>query len=151
MVISHLTNVGTKHVILGDYAEARNTAYLANSFEQFIGFIQNGWVPNLTTCKELLQADEHSLVRFFQKRIPCDCLDEKYANVKCIPKMGLCDNVKCGLTGRIAVRSEMLCCSRCKKANYCSTKCQEKDWKRHKEWCRSFSFTGAMANATVKK
>jgi hypothetical protein len=28
------------------------------------------------------RADEHTLVKFFRKRIPCSCLDEKYQEVK---------------------------------------------------------------------
>ena len=82
---------------------------------------------------ELLDGDEHTLVQFFRKQIPCSCLDEKYKEVKSIPKMGICYNEDS--CGKMAVRSKMLRCTRCRNVNYCSRECQEADWPSHKHVC----------------
>eukprot|EP00986_Skeletonema_menzelii_P008685 scaffold3767_cov116-Skeletonema_menzelii.AAC.10 len=42
--------------------------------------------------------DEHTIVSFFRKRVPCKCLDKKYNEVKSIVKMGLCGNPSCALS-----------------------------------------------------
>ena len=74
---------------------------------------------------ELLSADDHTVVQFFRKRIPCSCLDEKYKEVKSVKKMGLCRNPNCSLPdhGRVE-RSKMFSCARCGNVNYCSVECQ---------------------------
>ena len=69
---------------------------------------------------ELIEADEHTLVKFLRKNIPCPCLDEKYKEVKSVTKMGVCGNLECSLPNRMAERSTMLCCTGCRIANYCS-------------------------------
>ena len=87
---------------------------------------------------ELIDADEHTLVQYFRKQIPCSCLDEKYKQVKSIPKMGVCYNPECPLPDRRAVRSKMLRCTRCqtsRNVNYCSRECQEANWPAHKNYC----------------
>ena len=68
---------------------------------------------------ELFDGDEHTLFQFFRKRIPCSCLDEKYKQVKSIPKMGICYNDNCPLPDHMAIRSKMLRCTQCSNINYC--------------------------------
>jgi hypothetical protein len=84
---------------------------------------------------EIREADEHTVVRFYQKRVPCSCLDEKYKEVKSVTKMGICGNPSCSLPERKATRSKMLYCTRCEQANYCSQECQVADWTSHKQLC----------------
>ncbi len=88
---------------------------------------------------ELLDGDEHTLVQFFRKQIPCSCLDEKYKEVKSITKTGICFNEKsCPLPDRKAVRSKMLRCTGCligRSVSYCSRECQEAHWSMHKKYC----------------
>jgi hypothetical protein len=82
--------------------------------------------PVLDSLKlaELTWADDHTLVSFFRKGIPCSCLDEKYKQVKSITKIGLCCYPKCSRPNRIAERKTLQYCARCREANYCSRDCK---------------------------
>ena len=88
-----------------------------------------------TTLSELCMGDEHTLVSFFRKRIPCKCLEKKYKEVKSIAKIGFCHNPKCSLPGNKTVRSAMFYCTQCRNVNYCSRECQEAHWPGHKQIC----------------
>ena len=83
--------------------------------------------------------DEHTLVSFFRKRIPCKCLDKRYKEVKSIEKMGHCDNPDCPLPDGKAVLSKFMNCERCQMMKYCSIECQKANWPYHKEFCASVS------------
>ena len=70
--------VGTNCILYGDIELARQCASCANYFKAFIEDIfQQSRSMSLETDKniELSMADEHTLVRYFQKHIPCTCLD----------------------------------------------------------------------------
>jgi hypothetical protein len=83
----------------------------------------------------LWSADEHTLVKYLRKNIPCKCLDEKYKEVKSITKMGVCFNSQCSIPDRMVERKSMLYCTRCRQVNYCSAECQKAAWPEHKELC----------------
>ena len=121
---------GTKFILDGKSDDARLCAVLA--------LINKDKLPDTQKMIELSDADEHTLVQFFRKQIPCSCLDEKYKEVKSIPKMGICFNDECPLSGNMAVRSKMFRCTGCligHYVSYCSRECQEADWPHHKEFC----------------
>ena len=61
------------------------------------------------------------------KIIPCSCLDEKKAAAKSAPRTRRC--AYCGREGR---QDEILKCSRCNFADYCSKECQRQHWTVHK-------------------
>ena len=140
-IISYFIWEGTEELILNGATSkhAVKAAFYINYFEHALkaffltkpgilhrsGFIAPGIV------------DAHTLVRFFQKRIPCTCLDTKYEEVRSITKMSVCHNPSCNLPHRRAARSDMFYCAQCKQANYCSRECQKSDWKRHKCWCNT--------------
>jgi len=84
---------------------------------------------------EIREADEHTVVRFYQKRVPCSCLDEKYKEVKHIAKMGMCSNPECTIPGRMVERKGMLHCIRCREVYYCTRECQVAHWPAHKDFC----------------
>jgi len=79
--------------------------------------------------------NDRVLISFLRKRIPCKCLDEKYEEVKSMPKMGICANLECPLPDRKAERSKMFYCARCRERYYCSLECQTADWPEHKQRC----------------
>ena len=84
---------------------------------------------------ELCGADDHTLVQFVRKQIPCSCLEEKYKQVKSVEKTGRCSNPECPLPDHMAIRKEMVYCLGCKKKNYCSRDCQIAAWPVHKKYC----------------
>ena len=89
---------------------------------------------NYARLHELLHSDDHTLVSFVRNRIPCRCLEDKYNQVKPMPKMGRCCNIECALPDRI--KAEMFLCTACRMTYYCSKKCQKADWPQHKEACK---------------
>jgi hypothetical protein len=137
-VVSRLLCIGTMHILEGNSEGARCVAYYATYLEQVAGAFHKKYaIMNCSKVLEKLEADEHTVVRFFQRRIPCSCLDEKYKEVKSITKMGICCNPECSYPGRKVARSKMLYCTRCCAVNYCSSECQAADWPSHRECCNS--------------
>ena len=140
---------GTKKILRGEYDGSLGSAGLAFFFEQSAAIAMHAndtqtscdWGIFRALCDwgklfELVSADRHTLVSFFRKRIPCNCLDEKLKEVKSITKMGFCHNSKCNLPpGKKTARGKMLSCTRCRSANYCSRECQVAHWPLHKEFC----------------
>ncbi len=139
LIKSFCLSRGAEAVLHGDIKGARYDAFTAYYFEQWIDTMLNRTKAVLDPTKlgELIKADEHTLVSFFRKRIPCSCLDEKYQEVKSIKKIGICFNPQCSL-GEVE-RSTMLSCIRCRRVNYCSPQCQEAHWKKHKKECDNYA------------
>ena len=132
---------GTQAVLEGDYKHARDCATFARLFEQYIAFDSKRTqaLVNWPKIRETHNADLHTLVQFFRRRIPCSCLDEKYDEVKSITKMGYCYNLQCSIPDKRAERSKTKYCSRCRNVAYCSRECQEANWSIHKADCDRFA------------
>lgn len=82
---------------------------------------------------DLICSDQRRMVSYLRKRIPCSCLDAKFSEVKAHKKMSICNNLHCF---REKVESKaLLSCERCRKAHYCSQRCQASDWLLHKHDC----------------
>ena len=130
-------------ILVGDYFSACRSAKCSCFFEQWATIVAQdscNWNIFAALCDwgkmaELYHGDDHTLVNFFRKRIPCKCLDSKYEEVKSIKKIGFCLNPKCSLPGKKTERSKMLYCTQCRNANYCSRECQVAHWPFHKEFC----------------
>ena len=135
--ISMVLARGAQLILDRDDETAQLYASLACYFEDFkaVGVHMTRAVPNFPKIFELLSADDHTLVSYYRKRIPCVCLDEKYKEVKSVKKTGLCYNPNCSHPGRKVERSRMFSCTRCDVANYCSVECQKAEWKRHRHFC----------------
>ena len=137
MGISFLLYAGTNAIIEREDRIAHDLATFARFFEQHIAVYlkQTQALHSWSKIDETFRVDEHTQVKFFWKRIPCSCLDEKYEEVKDIPKMGFCWNPQCSIPGRISERSKTKFCSRCRCVTYCSRECQEAHWTNHKSYC----------------
>ena len=130
---------GTQNVILGNLTGARTCAFFAFHLEDYIAVDRDKKKDNMDAVKqnELLHGDEHTLVKYLRKNIPCNCLDEKYKEVKSMTKMGMCWNPKCSHPNKLVKRSSMLCCDRCRAIVYCSPECQKAHWPLHKLYCEN--------------
>ncbi len=116
-VVSKLVAAGTDCILDGENATAQLYAALACYFEELIAVSvrHTEALINWVKVVEMHGADEHTLVKFLRKQIPCHCLDEKYKAVKSVKKMGKCCNVNCSLPGRKIERSKMFSCARAAK------------------------------------
>jgi hypothetical protein len=135
MVASWFLFQGTHNLLVGKMEGARHFAFIACHLQDYVAVYIDKSKVIFDAAKqiELLQTDEHTLVKYLRKNIPCTCLDEKYKEVKSITRMGLCCNPQCSLPNRMAKRSTMLCCDRCRYVSYCSRSCQKADWPLHKD------------------
>ena len=73
------------------------------------------------------------IIRFYNKRINCGCLEDKYKQIKKeIPnRLRACDNCE-----KFVESSTLMACASCKVTLYCSRTCQTQHWKKkHKEEC----------------
>ena len=137
MATSLLLHGGTNAFLDTEDRIARDFATFARFLEQYNALKLKQSQGNINWSKifDIYYADEHTLVKFFWKRIPCSCLDKKYGEVKHITKMGYCWNPQCSIPGRRVERSQTKYCSRCRNITYCSRECQEAAWLNHKRDC----------------
>ena len=138
MAIVAFLAAGTNSILTNPQGKfgPQSFALYANALEQHIEI-------NLSKTKatvdyklliDLENGDDHTIVSFYKKRIPCSCLDEEYNEVKSMKKKGVCWNVNCTKKGMVD-RSSLMCCARCNSACYCSIECQKVAWPGHKEHC----------------
>ena len=151
-VIKYFLHNGAVLYLDEDKDNCRISALFARFFEQWLkvnvhkrqAYID--W-PKAIECG----SDDHTLVKYFWRRIRCSCLDEAYEEVKSIPKMGVCFNQHCAHPKRSVERSKLRCCSRCRSVTYCSRECQAADWSEHKELCDEVVATRAEFEASQKQ
>ena len=149
-VISLLLANGTQSILKGDKRIARLHASMAYYFEDYIavGLRKSQAIISWAKVIELECADDHTLVSYYRKRIPCACLDDKYKEVKSVKKMGHCYNLSCSQPGKQIERSKMFSCTRCGMSNYCSVECQKADWEEHREACSTAAEMKAALNSS---
>ncbi len=146
LAMSFFLYLGTQDILNGEYdhAKAKTVAAMARFLEQHIAVELEQTQPLFRFNKtiETYYADQHTLVTFFRKRIPCSCLDKKYEEVKHISKLGLCYNPQCSHfqfgDGRVEY-SKTMYCDRCLRVTYCSRSCQKAHWKEHKPDCEKYT------------
>jgi hypothetical protein len=85
--------------------------------------------------KGLTNADVRRQVSYTKKRIPCNCLDSLYKQVRSHKKLSTCCSEKCMLRGKRIELTAMLSCGRCRRRHYCSSACQKIDWEEHRDEC----------------
>ncbi len=137
IVVPRLVSIGAQHIIEGNNHDARVYSVVVCFFEEWtaVNVRKTKATFSWTKMIELDCADDHTLVQYYRKRIPCSCLDKKYKEVKSVKKLGWCCNPNCSKPNHLVERSKMFCCSRCGETNYCSSKCQKAHWKMHRESC----------------
>eukprot|EP00984_Skeletonema_dohrnii_P024816 scaffold13966_cov110-Skeletonema_dohrnii-CCMP3373.AAC.1 len=140
LVVTNWVANGTMKLLNGEIDAARNYASYAFYVQNAFSVMNDSTVlPNSAQVEDLLYADEHTLVSFLRKNIPCSCLDKKYKEVKSTAKMSRCYNEQCSLPDRKVERSKANPCSRCRSAYYCSRECQKADVS-HSLYCLYYRF-----------
>ena len=139
MLVSFHLYMATQSVLEGEMIVAKTYAAMAFHLEECLAISFDKTRATLTGAKllELHSGDDHTLVQYLRKNIPCQCLDAKYEQVKSITKIGFCCNDQCSLPNRRVERRSMVYCTRCRDANYCSRECQEAAWQLHKKQCHA--------------
>ena len=139
MLVSFHLYMATQSVLEGEMIVAKTYAAMAFHLEECLAISFDKTRATLTGAKllELQSGDDHTLVQYLRKNIPCQCLDAKYEQVKSITKIGFCCNDQCSLPNRRVERRSMVYCTRCRDANYCSRECQEAAWQLHKKQCHA--------------
>lgn len=105
-------------------------------FNGVIHSIHDEYGMFLKTHQELYDlnmiACPREVVRYFHRHNSCSCLKEIYYHLK--------DNTKrttyCSKCKKIKDIREMMVCSKCKVANYCSNECAIADYAHHKTNCK---------------
>jgi hypothetical protein len=140
-IYSQCLTEGVQHVWDGNMSAAPAIACFALFFDQYslVELFKTQAIIYWPRIVELDMVDEeHTLILFLKNCldcIPCSCLDEKYEEVKSIPRMGICYNNKCSRPGRMADFNTMIWCKRCKQANYCSYECHSDHLPWHSRRC----------------
>eukprot|EP00571_Detonula_confervacea_P006783 CAMPEP_0172315920 /NCGR_PEP_ID=MMETSP1058-20130122/26698_1 /TAXON_ID=83371 /ORGANISM="Detonula confervacea, Strain CCMP 353" /LENGTH=344 /DNA_ID=CAMNT_0013030117 /DNA_START=156 /DNA_END=1187 /DNA_ORIENTATION=- len=80
--------------------------------------------------QDIFEGCTRSVVQFFYKRAPCNCLDKKYAALKLKPKTGVCAHCN-----ERQCRSSLMICAGCNMRQFCSQECQQADWPFHETYC----------------
>jgi len=78
---------------------------------------------------------DRGLKIYLASKIPCSCLKKLKKDAKHAPKMDRCYECQ-----KEFLRQDMMKCSGCKVARYCSKECQKADWSKcHKDQCQQFA------------
>ena len=154
-VIQYFLHNGTMNILANTGEYSRHSTILARFFEQWLKVKVHkcqaciDW-PKVIECG-VSHSDEHTLVKYFWRRIRCSCLDKKFEEVKSRTKMGICFNQYCRHPKRLVERSKIRYCSRCRGATYCSRECQAAHWSVHKELCDEVVAIKAEFEASQKQ
>ena len=133
MAIRVLIKMGTNAVLAN-----KNIVQIAQAIIHLENFqkghkLRFGDMKHKTMVKleKLVNGRERELLHFYNKRISCTCLSDRYAAVKALQaKVGVCSFCK-----KTVDRSVLMTCSLCQFGDYCSRSCQVSDWPSHKGLC----------------
>jgi len=139
-----LVSLGTKQILEEEDDEKR-----AESYAQTILFLEEirRTSAEKATSDQFRQGvldldSRRNLVKFFRKRIPCNCLDDEWEALK-DERTG-----KCTLCSKTAEDASLFNCSKCGLIKYCSKDCQVKDWPDHKSLCKELRGKKQFLEAT---
>jgi len=85
--------------------------------------------------RDLEDALDYDVIRFFAKRTSCQCLKKMYSRVKSRP------TAVCEVCNVEKDRKLLYLCGRCRYFTYCSTICQRIAYSDHKPFCNQHRYT----------
>ena len=130
------SSVGANSVLHWDAGQAEQlyAAYCAGMviyLEEYVAFEHKARCIKMKMgLDDIIGGGERATTKFFVKRIPCSCLNERKQRVKRQPKTSGC----CACNGIKDCKSLMRC-SNCLIVQYCSKTCQRADWPNHRGHC----------------
>lgn len=133
----YLTRLGVNVLVHVDHIVRNNVSgaiaaaiLMLQNYNPSTKVVENFFV---LSYRDVFDGCERSLLKFYMKQIPCDCLDKRYLGVKetWSKKTSVCHTCK-----ERYERSEIYYCTHCEVQLYCSRKCQEIDWDQHKGICK---------------
>ena len=84
------------------------------------------------SIRDLAGGKDRAVIRFFHKRLSCDCLTAKYSESKrSSQKVGVCNTC-----GQSFLRTDLMVCGTCRIGQYCSIDCQSHAWPGHQDECK---------------
>ena len=147
-----LLSIGTNIILKGgSVCAAQELANAVSLLEKFVCVDDDSEIiatstdkdcsVNLTVCsaaptiRDLVGGKDRTVIRFFHKRISCDCLKVKYAQSKRLSqKVGVCNS--CAKSFDL---ESLKVCGVCRIGQYCCVECQSQAWKDHKNECKFFN------------
>lgn len=125
---SYLVSLGTECLLQSQERYTKMASAIALTVLTFEA--EPSWEVTATVRDLVNDCNERETVRFFSKRIGCDCLKDKRRQLKSQPKLSVC----CGCKRKMD-RKKLMLCTGCNFHQYCSKECQKSDWLEHRECC----------------
>lgn len=137
MVIEFFLSIGTNFILRENINGARVMSGTITILEHYNGEDNLGSAMSSSMskigyfCGSFDGVAEKDVIRFYNRRIPCACLKERYSEVKkCQDRSGRCFRCK-----KLTSYEILKPCTRCNYAQYCSTECHVADWPYHEDGC----------------
>ena len=131
LLLSCLTSLGTDYLLNDQFDMA---ACVANACLKLThihtGNVTSDYVTkSAERISDIYSNTERESLKFFYKRIKCQCLKENWKQTK-EQKTG-----ECSYCGDIKESRELFLCKGCRMPGYCSEECQRAAWPSHKAGC----------------
>ena len=134
LLLSALLSLGTEYLLK---EEDRYTIMAASVVVAYLRVDGFGSEFNLNKtgdiAEDLICNRVRTTVQFFNKKLRCSCLKQKWQQVRGEQKIGHCQH--CLETMKSTAVS---LCSGCRMVSYCSSRCQRADWPAHRDKCLQF-------------
>ena len=123
LAVMHAAGMAMAIVVLGFHEPGKRPEEVLESSENF---------KLLHKHADVFDCCQRAVTKFYAKRIPCSCLDQRYALSRALlTKTGLCSNCK-----QRKERSKLFMCQACRLDFYCGEECQKAHWPVHKKDCK---------------
>ncbi|KAL7534451.1 hypothetical protein ACHAWF_004839 [Thalassiosira exigua] len=137
MAKHHIIASATRSLLNGaDYSDLLEARYLTIAVHALENYEPDtrysiGGMEMLRMTDLLDRRCDRAFLKFYSKRTPCSCLEDRFESILSKPKTGRCSH--CYEKKEVG---ELQVCGRCKMHQYCSRRCQSLRWPDHKAECK---------------
>lgn len=133
MALRILIRMGANFLLHKTSNSARPFAYAASMLENYDGNIKFDMVKirSASIVERLSGGYDRDTFSFYNKRVDCSCLKQKYKASKSHPKVGVCSGCR-----NLFERKLLMVCSACRVSQYCSEMCHVNSWPVHGGRCK---------------